>query len=144
MLTMPMVVLLCGPLTTRKWHSLLGLIGLGGLFSALWGLAEFLTSDGRATGPGIDPNSWASVLNLFFFTLLSVYLSTSNRYSIVVLIGIAVVSTAIFSAYSRIANLNFVAALVFVLAFALVSPQLRKKAGIVLLLAGMSFLTVSR
>ena len=145
MLAMPMVVFLCGPLADRKWRSLVGLIGLACLFSAVWGLLEFLTQDGRATGPGIDPNSWASVLNLFFFVLLSIYLSArlSTRYSIVVLGAMAIVSMAMFSAYSRIANLNFVAALMFVLVLSCFSAQLRRQAGVVLLVAVMSYITVA-
>ncbi|MBV1877134.1 MAG: O-antigen ligase family protein [Pseudomonadales bacterium] len=135
----PLVLIALGGLTDSRWLSLIRLLSISGIFLAVWGIAEFITQHGRASGPGIDPNAWVSHLNLFYFLLLSVWVRQEGKASISILLLLSLVSVGIFCGYSRIGSLNFVAGLSFVGLVMCLSVQLRKKAGLIVLTALLSY-----
>lgn len=96
-------------LEKQDWLKFFALFCLVGFFSAAWGVLEFFQHHKRSDGPIVDPNAWAAMLNLFFFGLVSVYL-TEVRYRMIVLPVLAIFCLAMFSAYSRVGLAVFVLA----------------------------------
>lgn len=133
-LVMPMTVLVCGRTNDDYWQILLPLMCIAMGFSALWGISEFFLTNGRASGPVIDPNSWASGLNLFFFVLAAWFFKTGGKTATAVFVLLGVFAAAIFMAYSRVGNLIFAAGFAFVSIIALSMHAYRRRA-IILILA---------
>ncbi|MFT4713927.1 MAG: O-antigen ligase [Candidatus Azotimanducaceae bacterium] len=96
----------------NDWLKFFALFCLVGVFSAAWGLLDFFAHHQRADGPIVDPNAWAAMLNLFFFGLVSIYL-TEVRYRMFALPVLAIFCLAMFSAYSRVGLAIFVLAGVY-------------------------------
>lgn len=148
-LAFPMTLILCGKLNEKGWRKMLLYLSLGVAVSAIWGLVEFYLTGQRATGPVIDPNAWVSVLNIFYFMVLSFYLSSGlsspfkKTSSIAALLMLFLVSTAIFSAYSRVGNFNFALSLVFVLTIAFTIKTLRFRLALVVLSICISYFSVN-
>ena len=58
-LVMPIAVLLLSQMDDQHWSKLQILLAIPLAYSAIWGIAEFLGTTGRASGPVADPNTWA-------------------------------------------------------------------------------------
>ncbi|MBD3646004.1 MAG: hypothetical protein HUJ31_00830, partial [Pseudomonadales bacterium] len=67
-----LVFLLSANLPRERWLWAFGLLMISGLFSATWGLAEFIETGKRANGPIVDPSTWGSLHNMFFFAGMAV------------------------------------------------------------------------
>lgn len=142
-LALPMTLMVCGNLTDDGWKKMIFFLSLAIILSAIWGLSEFLWTGKRATGPVIDPNSWVSVFNIFYFIILSYFLSSQGSLSKPALLLLLLISTAIFSAYSRVGNLNFALALVFVLGISFTVKTLRVRLALVVLSVCISYSAVN-
>ena len=145
-LAMPMTLLVCGNLDDSRWRQLLFYLSITCLFSGLWGLSEFFESGKRANGPLIDPNSWASMLNFFYFAVLSFFMLPKHlpkcRFLIISFIVLTIISTAIFAAYSRVGNVNFALAFIFVMFISLFIKQLRIRVFLLCISTCLSFSAV--
>ncbi|MFT5209966.1 MAG: O-antigen ligase [Flavobacterium sp.] len=147
-LAMPMTLLICGKLDDTRWRQLLFYLSITCSFSGLWGLSEFFDSGKRASGPLIDPNTWASILNFFYFAVLSFFLLPKHQhlqktqFSIISFIVLTTLSTAIFAAYSRVGNVNFALAFIFIMFISLFIKQLRTRVLLLCISACFSFSAV--
>ncbi len=133
-------------LSAGQWRVGLLLLGLTGGLSAAWGVAEFLTTGLRANGPLIDPSTWGAIHNIFFFSMVSVFLGVRPKaawINVLTVIGMVLFSLALFSAYSRVANFVFVMALVFVVIVACRAPGLRRRLAVVVAVGVLSFAAVN-
>lgn len=107
---LPLTFVVSSQFDDERWRMLLRLLLVSGVVSALWGIAAFLLSGHRASGPLIDPNAWAAMLNLLFFGVLTHYLTidgTSRGHLRACEILLFLLVTAFFSAYSRAATVVF-------------------------------------
>jgi O-antigen ligase len=151
-LAMPLALFILSQLMTSSspvtpdqatpWHPLLKFLLAPLLVSAVWGIGEFLTLGGRASGPGADPNSWASVLNLAFFVFAPAYLFAPKRYVLPLLVVLLVFAVASFMSYSRVGLVIFFAGLFSTSVLACAFKSLRVRAMSLLLLCVMSFASV--
>lgn len=138
------VVLLTADLERRQWLVAVAMFAITGVLSACWGIAEFIVTSRRASGPIIDPSTWDALMNLFFFTALTVYLTdTHRRYRYAALAGLAIFSVASFSAYSRVGTVVFFAALAFALLAGSRFRALRARLAIVVGIVVVSFALVN-
>jgi len=142
-LALPMTLIVCGELNDGGWRQVLFFLSLSIIASAIWGLSEFFWTGNRASGPVIDPNSWVSVLNIFYFIVLSFFLSPGRTLSIPTLLLLLLISTAIFSAYSRVGSLNFALALIFVVTLSFLIKTLRTRLVLVVLSVCVSYASVN-
>lgn len=140
--SLPMVVFMVGSLDKDRWLPLLLYLSPAILVSMCWGISEFFISGGRASGPGSDPNSWASTMNLAFFVVLSSYWFAPKRYLVPLTLLLLGLATAIFMSYSRVGLVIFVAALVFVCGLALLMREQRIKAVVLILACASSYVSV--
>lgn len=124
------------------WHSLLKFLLPPLLVSAGWGMGEFLTFGGRASGPGADPNSWASILNLAFFVYTPVYLFAPKRLMLPLLVVLLVFATASFMSYSRVGLVIFFAGLSTASVLAFLLKPLRARVTSLVLLCVVGYATV--
>ena len=102
--SMPLVFILVSQMNDRMWGGLFLLLQVGALLSAIWGIVEFIDTKHRANGPLIDPNAWAAMHNVFFFSVLFRYLvntESSWLQSRVQEVALLLFATALFCAYSR-------------------------------------------
>ena len=141
-LVMPIAVLLLSQMDDQHWSKLQILLAIPLAYSAIWGIAEFLGTTGRASGPVADPNTWAGGLNLSFFLFASAYYIAPKRWVPVLFILLGVLATASFMSYSRVGLLVFGAALVFSSLIALSNPRWRKKSVALLIICAVSFASV--
>ena len=135
----PIVILLLGRLDRQSWDRLLIFLALPLGLSASWGVYEFLTTTGRASGPVLDPNSWASSINLGFFLFSSVWFIASRRIAPVLLVLLTLLATASFMSYSRVGLVIFFAGLLFLVLLALSQSAWRRRVVVLLLVCVTSF-----
>ena len=138
----PIAVMLLDQMSDRYWFRLLLFLSLSLLFSAFWGVLEFFSTTGRASGPVEDPNSWASGLNLGFFMLASAYFVAPKRWLPILLATLALLSIASFMSYSRVGIIVFGAALLFVSVIVIFNPGLRGRAAALLMVCLLSFASI--
>lgn len=141
-LVMHIAVLLLSQMDDQHWSKLQILLAIPLAYSAIWGIAEFLGTTGRASGPVADPNTWAGGLNLSFFLFAAAYYIAPKRWVPVLFILLGVLATASFMSYSRVGLLVFGAALVFSSLIALSNPRWRKKSVALLIICAVSFASV--
>lgn len=141
-LSMPFVVLILGPSKSNTWTRLLVLLSLPLVASASWGIAEFIQLGGRASGPGSDPNSWASSMNLAFYLFVGTYWVVPRRWVPLLLGLLALLATASFMSYSRVGIVVFFAALLTVVALAARHRSYRGRALVLLVLCISSYVGV--
>jgi len=141
-LVLPMTVLLCGRTNDDYWHILLPLLCLPMCFSLLWGFSEFFLSTGRASGPVLDPNTWASGINLFFFVLAAWFFKSGGRTATILFVLLGLFAAASFMAYSRVGSLVFAAAFVIVSLIALSLSAYRRRAIMLILVVATAYYSV--
>ena len=141
-LMLPMAVLLCGRTNDEYWRVLLPLLCLPMCLSVFWGFSEFFLSAGRASGPVIDPNSWASGINLFFFVLAAWFFQSNGRTASIVFILLGLFAAASFMAYSRVGSIVFGAAFVIVSLIALSLSAYRRRAAMLVLVVATAYYSV--
>ncbi|MFT7244531.1 MAG: O-antigen ligase [Candidatus Azotimanducaceae bacterium] len=141
-LALPMTVLLCGRANDEYWRVLLPLLCLPMCFSVFWGFSEFFLGTGRASGPVIDPNSWASSINLFFFVLTAWFFKSGGRTASILFILLGLFAAASFMAYSRVGGLVFGAAFVIVSLVALSLSTYRRRAVMLVLVVATAYYAV--
>ena len=137
-----MAVLVCGRPNDDYWQILLSLICIPMSFSVFWGYTEFFLSTGRASGPFLDPNSWASGLNLLFFVVAAWFFKAGGRTASALFVFLGLVAAASFMSYSRVGNLVFAAALVFVSIIALCLHAYRRRAVVLILAVATAYYSV--
>ncbi len=140
--SLPLVFLVFADASYERWLLAYVLFAITGLVSAGWGIAEFLDSGQRANGPIIDPSTWGAINNLFFFTAVSVFLTTS-RYRVFTVTGLLVFAVAVFAAYSRVGNFIFLVALGFVVLLCAFQRTLRVRLAVVVGIAVLAFTLVN-
>jgi O-antigen ligase len=133
--SLPIVLLLCSEFNQQDLLRVFHLFLLGGITTAGWGIAEFVSTGRRADGPLIDPNLWCAINNLLFFGVLAAYLS-EDRHRPIYLVLLLVFSAASFVAYSRVGTLVFGAAFVFAVVLLATKVDVRQR---ILLAIGMVF-----
>lgn len=146
--TFALVFAVCFGIARERWLFALGLFLLTGAVSAAWGVIEFFATGTRANGPVVDPSTWGSTQNLYFFALAAVYLgadsSSLRRWQeILIIAGLALFALASCAAYSRVGTAIFFSAIVFVVALAVFRRPLRRRASIIAVVAVVSLLAVS-
>ncbi|MGK0342475.1 MAG: O-antigen ligase [Candidatus Azotimanducaceae bacterium] len=141
-LVLPMTVLLCGRTNDDYWKALLPLLCLPMCFSVFWGFSEVVLGAGRASGPVIDPNNWASGINLFFFVLASWFFKSGGRTASILLILLGLFAAASFMAYSRVGSLVFGATFTLVSLVALSLSAYRRRAVMLLLVIATAYYSV--
>jgi len=141
-LALPMVVLLCGRTNDEYWQLLLPLLCLPMSFSVFWGFSEFFLGGGRSSGPVIDPNGWASGINLFFFVLAGWFFKAGGRTASIVFLLLGLFAAAGFMAYSRVGILVFAAAFAFVSIIALSLRAYRRRAIMLIVLIAATYYSV--
>ncbi|XOV87313.1 MAG: O-antigen ligase family protein [Pseudomonadota bacterium] len=140
--SLPLVFLVFADASHERWLFVYVLFSLTGLVSACWGIAEFLETGQRANGPIIDPSTWGAVSNLFFFSSVAVFLTTT-RYRVFAVTGLIVFAVATFAAYSRVGNFIFFVALAFVVLVCAPVPALRSRLGALVGIAVLAFVLVN-
>lgn len=91
----------------RTWNWLYSYLLIIGVAAALWGIAQYLVSANRVTGPLLDFNAYGAVLYLFIFSLVPRIfqaesgraLSTPRR--LAQLAAFFILALALFATYSR-------------------------------------------
>lgn len=141
-LMLPMAVLLCGRTNDEYWRILLPLLCLPMCFSVFWGFSEFFLSVGRASGPVIDPNSWASGINLFFFVLAAWFFQSNGRTASIVFVLLGLFAAASFMAYSRVGSVVFGAAFGIVSLIAFSLSAYRRRAVMLVLIVATAYYAV--
>lgn len=141
-LVLPMAVLLCGRTNDEYWQLLLPLLCLPMSFSVFWGFSEFFLGSGRSSGPVVDPNGWASGINLFFFVLAAWFFKSGGRTASTLFLLLGLFAAASFMAYSRVGLLVFAAAFTFVSIVALSMPAYRRRAVMLIVLIATTYYTV--
>jgi hypothetical protein len=141
-LVMPMTVLVCGRTNDDYWRILLPLMCIPMSVSVFWGYTEFFLTEGRASGAFIDPNSWASGLNLFFCVLAAWFFRANGRTASAVFVLLGLVSAATFMAYSRVGNVVFASAFVFMSIIALSMHASRRRAVVLIMLVSAAYFSV--
>jgi len=141
-LVLPMTVLLCGRTNDEYWRILLPLLCLPMCFSVFWGFSEFFLDTGRASGPVIDPNAWASGINLFFFVLAAWFFKSGGRTATILFVLLGLFAAASFMAYSRVGGLVFAAAFLIVSVLALSLSIYRRRAVMLILIVATAYYSV--
>lgn len=141
-LFLPIIVLMLDKQTGEAWVRLLKYLAMPIALSAVWGIAEFVTTAGRASGPVLDPNSWASSMNLAFFVFVSLMFAVERRWILPVFVLLTLLATASFMSYSRVGLVIFFAGLLFVVSISLTNSEWRKRAVALLLVCVTSFVAV--
>ena len=125
------------------WRRTFSWFVLTGCISAVWGIAEFLSTSTRANGPIIDPSSFGSVNNLFCLAALSMFLTAPER-RWRWLAAIALFSFASFCAYSRVGTTVLLLAFAFVSLIIIVSkPALKSRVAIAVVTVMITFTLVN-
>ena len=141
-LVLPMVVLLCGRTNDDYWQLLLPLLCLPMSFSVFWGFSEFFLGSGRSSGPVIDPNGWASGINLFFFVLAAWFFKAGGRSASIIFLLLGLFAAASFMAYSRVGLLVFAASFAFISIIALCMHRYRRRAIMLIVLICTTYYSV--
>lgn len=136
-----LVVFLTADVSRDRWLFAYFLFSLTGIVCAGWGLGEYISTAKQSNGPIVDPNSWATVSNLFFFATLAVYLTT-RKFGWALLALLAVLVTAVFAAYSRMGMVVFFAAFGFALLVAAKDRLLWRRLAAVIVVVAVSFVAV--
>jgi len=130
------LVLLAGD----QFRRLLPLLLIAGLVSACWGIAEYLYTSRRANGPIYDPNVWAALHNIFFFTVLGSYSRGGSwRRRVALALIMLPFALAVACSYSRVGSAVFAVALVFSLAVMAVRTRRLVDVAIIGLIAAAAF-----
>jgi O-antigen ligase len=143
--SMPFVYFVVRQLPEDHWLKLLRLLLVPVCLSAVWGIGEFVVSRQRSNGPLLDPNAWAALHNLFFFVVLSVYLSDDRKSALktrsteAVLLLIVI---AFFAAYSRVATVIWLVSLCFILSISFLGRLDRRKILTVVIIAAVGYTLV--
>lgn len=141
-LVLPMAVLLCGRTNDEYWQLLLPLLCIPMSFSVFWGFSEFFLGIGRSSGPVVDPNGWASGINLFFFVLAAWFFKAGGRTASIVFLLLGLFAAASFMAYSRVGMLVFGAAFAFISIVALSQRAYRRRAVMLIVLIAATYYAV--
>lgn len=140
--SMPLAFILVSQMNDRLWGSLFLLLQVAALLSALWGIAEFISSRYRANGPLLDPNAWAAMHNIFFFAVLFRYLvhkDSSWLQRRAQEVALFLFATALFCAYSRAGTVVWLLIFMASSMLVLVARQAGKKMVMAALLALLSY-----
>ena len=65
-------------LAPGEWDRLWWLLATGAAAAGLWGIAEYISTGNRITGPFLDFNSYGALFNVFFFSALTRYLALDD------------------------------------------------------------------
>jgi O-antigen ligase len=140
--SLPLFVLVVRQLEPPDWSRILWYLVIPVSVSAVWGISEWVITMRRSNGPLIDPNAWASLQNIFFFVILSQYLTgkTSSRPATRLQEGLLfLLMVGFFSAYSRGATVVWLVAFSFVVVAAWIGRLNRKRIVTVILISTLSF-----
>ncbi|MCB1692694.1 MAG: O-antigen ligase family protein [Pseudomonadales bacterium] len=136
------VAFLLSDVSAEVWRKAFFGFALTGAVSAGWGIAQWWVTMSRASGPIIDPSTWGAIMNLFFFGTLATYLTTP-RHRLIGAAGVALFAVAVFTAYSRVGNVVFSAAFLFVIIVCAFQRRLWPRLGIALALVLVAWLGVN-